>query len=431
LLMGNDAGLFCVECGCANPQHARFCRFCGHPVHPAPDHVPLSAQDASSSAQIAVVSQPEPATSSHPAQVGRLLKQRYRIVKQVGAGGYGKVYRAIDTEFMDRRVAVKEMIQQGLNSVEVMEASQSFKREAVLLATLTHPNLPSIYDYFSENGNWYLVMSFIEGETLDSYMQKRAPNLSVEKVLPIAIQLATVLSFLHTRKPMIIFRDLKPTNVMRTPEGQLYLIDFGIARHFKWGQTKDTLILGSPGYAAPEQYGRAQTTPQTDVYSLGVLLHQLLTGLDPALTPFRHPKINLPDYPQLGILIHCMLDMDAKKRPASMGNIQRELQRISTGRVHGTHTTHHQAQVQRRFFRAATPMPPQIPQVVAANLPPIATSIWGTIYQSKPATSEQAQVLPLVPSVAPTFADSQVPGQKIWTKLNAVGTILSQVVKLP
>jgi serine/threonine protein kinase len=335
---------------------------------------------------------PQPAAASQNALAGRLLKQRYRIVKQVGSGGYGEVYRAIDTEFMDRKVAVKEMIQQGLNAAEVADASDSFKREAVLLATLTHPNLPSIYDYFSEHGNWYLVMSFIEGETLDSYIQQRGPVLPVEKVLPIAIQLATVLSFLHTRKPMIIFRDLKPANVMRTPEGQLYLIDFGIARHFKWGQTKDTLVLGSPGYAAPEQYGRAQTTPQTDVYSLGVLLHQLLTGLDPALTPFRHPKVDLPDYPQLSILLACMLEIDAKKRPASMGNIQRELQRISTGRVPNIHTGHHPARVRRHFFQASTLTPPQAPQIVSANLS-------------------------LVPMLAPTFAASQLPGQKIWTKL--------------
>lgn len=419
--MGNDTGLFCLQCGCANPLHARFCRFCGHPIQPEPVHASPSSQDASS-ARMPVVSQPIAAIQN--AQASQLLKQRYRIVKQIGAGGYGKVYRAVDTEFMDRRVAVKEMIQQGLGPTELAEAADSFKHEAVLLATLTHPNLPSIYDYFSENGNWYLVMSFIEGETLDNYLHKRGPVLSVEKVLPIAIQLATVLSFLHTRKPTIIFRDLKPANVMRTPEGQLYLIDFGIARHFKWGQTKDTLVLGSPGYAAPEQYGRAQTTPQTDVYSLGVLLHQLLTGLDPILTPFRHPKIDLPEYPQLSILIHCMLELDAKKRPASMGNIQRELQRISTRR---THTPHSSTQMQRRFFRAGLSKIPQAPQVVGTGSQlHIAAPILGVQPYPYP-NPQQPSDLPFVPMAVPTFADSQVPGQKIWNKLN---TMLSQAVKL-
>jgi serine/threonine protein kinase len=355
--------------------------------------------------------------------LGRLLKQRYRIVNQVGSGGYGKVYRAIDTEFMDRQVAVKEMIQQGLSPKEVAQASEGFKREAVLLASLTHPNLPSIYDYFSENGNWYLVMSFIEGETLDSYAHRRGQVLSVEKVLAIAIQLATVLSFLHTRKPTIIFRDLKPANVMRTPEGQLYLIDFGIARHFKLGQVKDTMVLGSPGYAAPEQYGRAQTTPQTDVYSLGVVLHQLLTGIDPSLTPFRQVKLDLPEHPQLSILIHCMLEIDAKKRPISMGNIQRELHRISIGRVQHVHTAHNQAHIRRRFFQAG---PSQPPLVVPAALQPRVLA--PKILQAPPDYSYPTP--PLVPLTVSSFTNAQAPGQKIWTKLGAMGMILSQAVRL-
>ena len=270
-------------------------------------------------------------------------------------------------------------------------------------------------------------MSFIEGETLDSYLRRRAV-LPVEKVLSIAIQLATVLSFLHTRKPTIIFRDLKPANVMQTPEGQLYLIDFGIARHFKWDQVKDTLVLGSPGYAAPEQYGRAQTTPQTDVYSLGVLLHQLLTGLDPSLTPFRHPKIDLPQYPQLSILIHCMLELDAKKRPTSMGNIQRELQRISTGRVHHVHSAHPQGQVRRRFFRASALHLPQAPLMITASSSPRMVAPIQSTQPHNPPHPEQP--LSFVPMLAPTFVVSQVPEQRIWTRLNAIGMMLSQAVKL-
>ncbi len=251
---------------------------------------------------------------------------------------------AKDSQFGDRLVAIKEMIQRNLKPEEVVEATEAFKREALMLASLTHPNLPSIYDYFTEGGRWYLVMSYIEGETLEAYV-KHVPGecLPVEKVLQIGSQLAAVLSYLHTRKPPIIFRDLKPANIMRIPDGQIYLIDFGIARLFKQGQTRDTAALGSPGYAAPEQYGRAQTTPQTDVYSLGATLHQLLTGIDPALAPFNHAPLHLPDYPQLSILLMCMLDIDAKKRPASMGNIKRELQRIATGRSHSS-TSHSQPQ---------------------------------------------------------------------------------------
>src|SRR6266704_2200175 len=164
---------------------------------------------------------------------------------------------------------------------EIIEATENFKREALLLAGLTHPNLPSIYDHFSEAGRWYLVMDFIEGETLEERLNKEPEGrLSVEEAQRIGIQLCTVLGYLHGRQPPIIFRDLKPANIMMTPDGHLYLIDFGIARHFKPGQAKDTIAFGSPGYAAPEQYGKAQTTARSDIYSLGANLHQLLTGID-------------------------------------------------------------------------------------------------------------------------------------------------------
>jgi serine/threonine protein kinase len=142
-----------------------------------------------------------------------------------------------------------------------------------------------------------------------------------------------VLGYLHNQKQPIIFRDVKPANIMRTSKGRLYLIDFGIARHFTPGQTKDTGPLGSPGYAAPEQYGKAQTTVQTDIYGLGATLQTLLTGVDPldALTgatssiPTRHiPK-------KFQRLLNQMLEPDASKRPQSMDEVKRHLQQIKWG----------------------------------------------------------------------------------------------------
>src|SRR6266699_3917283 len=143
-------------------------------------------------------------------------------------------------------------------------------------------------------------MDFIEGETLENHLNKASQGyLSVQDALDIGSQLCSVLDYLHTRNPPIIFRDLKPSNVMRTPEGQLYLIDFGIARIFKQGQSRDTVALGSPGYAAPEQYGRAQSTPRNDIYSLGATLHHLLSGRDPSESPLVFPPLQLPAYPGL------------------------------------------------------------------------------------------------------------------------------------
>lgn len=268
----------------------------------------------------------------------QLLKQRYRILDSVGKGGMGAVYRAEDTQLGNRKVAVKEMSQSSLSPQEVVEAADAFKREAHILAGLQHPNLPNIYDHFSEGGRWYLVMSFIQGETLESYLDKaNGGKLPVEQALQIGIQLCTVLNYLHIQQPPIIFRDLKPSNVMWTQDGHLYLIDFGIARHFKPGQAKDTAAYGSAGYASPEQYGKAQTTPQSDIYSLGAILHQMLSGNDPSSTPFRFAPLQTlgqPALTELAALITNMLEMDAQRRPASMAAVKQELERIADQQRH-------------------------------------------------------------------------------------------------
>ncbi len=271
-----------------------------------------------------------------------LLNDRYRILELVGQGGFGSVYKAADTSFGDRLVAIKAMEQKGLSQEEIAAAATGFKREALMLAHLRHPHLPRIYDHFSDSGRWYLVMDYIEGETLEVYLQKsvRDPHtgkehLPVEEVLDTGLQLCAVLDYLHTRQPPIIFRDLKPANVMRTPERHLYLIDFGIARHFKPGQIKDTMPLGSPGYAAPEQYGKVQTTPRADIYSLGVILHQLLTGDDPTNTPFLLAPIQPDGDPilaKVALLIKQMTEMDESHRPATAAAITYELQQIKAGK---------------------------------------------------------------------------------------------------
>jgi len=266
-----------------------------------------------------------------------LLKERYRILEQVGKGGFGAVYQAADTLFGYRLVAVKEMGQSRLSPQELASAIEAFKREAHLLAGLQHPNIPTINDYFGEAGHWYFVMDFIDGETLEEYLRKsRGGYLPVEKVLDIGVQLCTVLDYLHTRQPPIIFRDLKPANILLTSSGRIYLIDFGIARHFKPGQSRDTVAFGSPGYAPPEQYGKGQTTPRADIYALGATLHQLLTGDDPTQTPFRFAPLQLRSQTTpigLDTLISSMLEIDEKRRPASASEVILELQRCVAQRT--------------------------------------------------------------------------------------------------
>ncbi len=226
------------------------------------------------------------------------------------------------------------MSQRFLSILEVANATAAFKREALLLASLSHQNLPRIYDHFSEGGNSYLVMDFIGGETLAGVMrQAGGKGLLVEEVLLIAEQLCSVLDYLHTRQPPIIFRDIKPGNVMITFTGDhLYLIDFGIARLFKPAQLRDTLAFGTPGYAPPEQFGGG-TNERSDIFSFGVTLHQLLTGVDPTRTkvPFYFPPVHLfnPQVPPpLEKLIMQMVDIAPEQRPPSILVVKREIQRI-------------------------------------------------------------------------------------------------------
>lgn len=313
---------FCTKCGAANQAQDDFCFSCGQalPIISDSQQYPITTTATT--------------TSTGLLTPNLLLKQRYRVLGAVGKGGFGAVYKAEDIQLGNRLLSVKEMSQSSLSPQEIAEAEENFKREAHILAALKHPNLPSIYEYFSEAGRWYLVMDFIEGETLEDYAKKNPQgHLSIKDTLQIGIQLCTVLAYLHSRQPPIIFRDLKPSNIMLTPEGHLYLIDFGIARHFKPGQQKDTIAFGSPGYAAPEQYGKAQTTARSDIYSLGAVLYQLLSGLDPSASPFRLPSlyVQVPGIPvELATLVTQMLELDENKRPVNTLAIRQTLQSLAT-----------------------------------------------------------------------------------------------------
>src|SRR6516162_8336083 len=169
-----------------------------------------------------------------------ILHQRYLIVGQAGRGGMSAVYQAVDTHFGNHIVAIKEMSQGNLSMNELAEATARFQQEAVLLSSLHHPNLPTIYDGFSEDGRSFLVMEYIDGKTLLQMLKDSGGRpLPVAHVLDYAIQLCDVLIYLHSHNPPIIFRDLKPTNVMVKSNGDVMLIDFGIARFFKEGQEQD------------------------------------------------------------------------------------------------------------------------------------------------------------------------------------------------
>jgi serine/threonine protein kinase len=277
--------------------------------------------------------------STYDSKTGRLtpqsiLHQRYLIVGKAGRGGMSAVYQAVDTKSGNHHVAIKEMSQGNLSMNELTEATVRFQQEANLLGSLHHPNLPTIYDGFSEDGRSFLVMEYIDGKTLLQMLKDTGNRpLPVANVLDYAIQLCDVLIYLHSHNPPIIFRDLKPTNVMVKGDGHVMLIDFGIARFFKEGQAQDTVFLGSPGYAPPEQHGTSQTNPRSDLYSLGATLHCCLTGRDPfhAVDRFAFPPVHQmnPLVPiELDQLIQRMVSLDEQQRPNSALQVRQALLKI-------------------------------------------------------------------------------------------------------
>jgi outer membrane protein assembly factor BamB len=215
---------------------------------------------------------------------GAILQDRYEILKVLGLGGMGAVYQARDLRFtgVARLCALKEMICTTPDPQVRRLAIQNFEREANILASLNHPTIPKIYDYFTEGTRSYLVLEYIEGEDLEALMGDTEQILPEERGVDWAIQICDVLSYLHSQEPPIVFRDMKPSNIMLRPPNHVVLIDFGIARVFEVGQ-KGTMI-GTEGYSPPEQY-RGIANPVGDIYALGATLHHLLTRRDPRLEP--------------------------------------------------------------------------------------------------------------------------------------------------
>ena len=276
----------CPHCGQVHRTGARFCPTTGLLIQTIP---PPTAESP-------IIQR----VSTGPGLTGRLppnaiLNNRYLILQKIGQGGMGAVYKTSDTRQPGMLWAVKEMSDAAItNPQEQAYALQCFQREAGLLQSLNHPNLPKVIDFFTEGAKHYLVMEFVQGQTLEDLMIARQQPCSEAEVASWGMQLCNVLAYLHGREPKIIFRDLKPGNIMFTSQvglptsGQVKLIDFGIARFFKPGQAKDTLALGTRGYAAPEAVS-GQTDERSDIYSLCVTLHQLLTGYDPSSSPWNIP----------------------------------------------------------------------------------------------------------------------------------------------
>jgi len=268
---------------------------------------------------------------------GVLLQDRYRIVKVLGGGGMGQVYLAQDTRLADKPCAIKELIPDPhVTPQERQQAAAQFHREAAILAHLSHPNLPNVYDYFEERERFYLTMDYVDGETLTEQLTKSPEGLPQEMVVEWAIQLCNVLEYLHSQTPPVVFRDMKPDNVMSTPDGDIRLIDFGVARLFDPTKRTDTLKMGTAGYAPPEQYaGQGQTTPRSDIYALGATLYELLTGDDPTAHPFVFPcpqDLKPGISPSLANVVTRALNLDPAERFPSARAMREALEKTTQRR---------------------------------------------------------------------------------------------------
>lgn len=219
------------------------------------------------------------------AERGTIIEGKYEVLKLIGKGGMSKVYLAMDKN-LNKQWAIKEIERKAYDkNNEVVVASAM--AEANMMKKLDYPSLPRIVDIIEKENVIYVVMDYIEGETLSSVLSKEGAQPQ-EVVIEWAKELCRVLDYLHTQNPPIIYRDMKPANIMLQSNGNIKLIDFGIAREYKEQNLADTVSLGTKGYAAPEQFGgKGQTDARTDVYCLGVTLYHLLTGQNPCEPPYE------------------------------------------------------------------------------------------------------------------------------------------------
>lgn len=332
--------LFCDECGLANEPGATHCAACQHSLAHASSMPPVAPVKVAPPPVLQVTPGPLLTRSGQagllPSQnttgdfkFGTMLAGRFQIQEEIGRGGFSIVYRALDLYANRREVAIKRIQLNALTPRQIIDATETFNREITMLARFKGVDgIPAFYEHLTDADNWYLITQYIKGQTLEEYLQQ-APGgyLDEEETVALGIVLTQIMQKLHEYNPPIIFRDLKPANIMITPEHTFFLIDFGIARNFTPGKQKDTTPLGSPGYAPPEQYGRAQTDQRADIYSLGATLQTLFTGRDPLELRASEASRN-PRQPSrtLSKLLDGMLSPDVAKRPSSMRVVQRRLE---------------------------------------------------------------------------------------------------------
>ncbi|HEU5369065.1 MAG TPA: protein kinase [Ktedonobacterales bacterium] len=261
-----------------------------------------------------------------------LQHKRYRVEKAVAKGGMGAVYKAFDQHFK-RACAVKEMLDNFSNEEERDQSLQWFEREAHMLLDLHHAAIPKVFDFFAENGHNYLVMEFVDGKTLAEVLEQEGQprGLPEARVRSWAAQMCSVLAYLHSQNPPVIFRDLKPSNIMVTSDDKVKLIDFGIARSFQGG--RQATVIMTLGYAPPEQL-EGKPVPKSDIYALGATLHRLLTRHEatnnkPSIFDFPTIRSLRPEIsPAFDQIIGRALQKEPNARWTSAGEMEQAILRL-------------------------------------------------------------------------------------------------------
>lgn len=260
-----------------------------------------------------------------------ILNNRYRVLKPLGRGSMGNVYLVEHIKDKKNFVA-KEMIFASEQFPHSESARDVFQREAEFMSGFNHRGLPKFYETFSRDSKDYIIMDYIEGKTLEDIIYETDKPIEEKKALKWTIELAEILYYLHNsfHKP-VVYRDLKPANIIITPQEEVRLVDFGIARYYNPDKLTDTISYGSPGYAAPEQYkGRGQTTPQTDIYGLGVILHEMLTLYDPTDKLFLFPyagTLNPAISKELADIVKKAIELDPAGRYRTMAEFKEGLEK--------------------------------------------------------------------------------------------------------
>ena len=265
-------------------------------------------------------------------QANTIIGGRYRVTKPLGGGGMKLVYLAEDLRLASRPCALAEMVDSFTSPDMQKQAVAAFQREADMLAQLSNEHIPRVFDRFSAENHHYLVMEFVDGINLEQKLKDQGGKLGESEVIDIAMQVLDTLEYLHNREPPVIYRDLKPSNVMLMPSGLVKLIDFGIARLFQ--PLSNATMIGTQGYAPPEQY-RGKVESRSDLYALGATMHHALSGRDPALEPpFSFPPLKsvCPDItPALADLVDQALKYDVILRMADANEFRQRLFAIKNG----------------------------------------------------------------------------------------------------